>query len=232
MKGVRWVGEVILLSWLVGCAHWTPVKLEEVRPKETVQLSMRSGAKVTGEVVITDASHLVLQEAAGRTYRIRAEDISSIKKKPGAYDGAGMPISEREIAASKGHRQLFLYTLGGTALSFGMSFYLGSMGQRALQEDQTDKTVTIATTAVGTTLGTIYFALKGDKKDRQHAIQQITEERHRASEEELKAEKAKKAQIEAELERLRREQQAQEREIETLRKQIESQQQAKPRPPR
>ncbi len=232
MKGVRWVGVVVLLSALNGCAHWRPVTREELQPKETVQLTLRSGNKVTGEVIAIDASQLVVQDEAGRAYRIMAADISDLKRKDGAYDDSGAPISEREIAATKKHRQLFLYSLGGTALSFGVSFYLGSMAKRGLQEHQTDNTLTVATTAAGTALGAIFFALKGDRKDRQYAIQQLMAERRRASEAELEAERARKARIEAELEKLRKQQQAQEREIEALQKQLEAKQQAKPQPPR
>lgn len=232
MKGLRWVGVVVLLSALNGCAHWRPVSREDLRPRESVQLTMRSGTRVTGEVMAVDTSQLVVQDEAGRAYRIMADDIRDIKRKDGAYDDSGAPISEREIAAAKNHHQLFLYTLGGTALSFGVSFYLGSMAKRGLQEDQTDNTLTVVTTAVGTALGAICFALKGDGKDRQYAIQQLKAERRRASEAELEAERARKARIEAELEKLRRQQQAQEREIEALQEQLEPQQQAKPQPPR
>ncbi|MBC7186818.1 MAG: hypothetical protein H5U38_07275 [Calditrichaeota bacterium] len=232
MNSVRWVGVVAVLSAAMGCAHWTAVSKDEVRPKETVQLSLRSGTVVQGEVLAADATHLIVQGDDGRAFRVATQDITSLKRRPPVCDDNGMPISEREIAAVKGHRQLFLYTFGGTALSCGVSFYLGSMLQRGLQEDQTDNTLRIATTAVGTAVGALYFALRGDKKDRQYAIQQINAERLRASEEELNAERARKAQVEAELERLRREQEAQEREIEALRKQIEAQQQGKQKPPR
>ncbi|MCR4439742.1 MAG: hypothetical protein QHJ34_10260 [bacterium] len=232
MNGVRWVGVVAVLSAAVGCAHWTAVSKEEVEPKQTVRLSLRSGTVVQGELVAADATNLIVQGDDGRAFRVATHDISSIERRPPVYDENGMPISEREIAAAKGHRQLFLHTFGGTALSCGVSFYLGSMLQRGFQEDQTDNTLRIATTAVGSAVGALYFALRGDKRDRQYAIQQINAERLRRSEEELNAERARKAQVEAELDRLRREQEAQEREIEALRKQREAQKQGKQKPPR
>ncbi|MDZ7337153.1 MAG: hypothetical protein ONB30_01290 [candidate division KSB1 bacterium] len=232
MKGVWWAGMAALLSATLGCAHWTAVTQEQVRPQETVQVTLKSGSAVQGEIVANNDTYLVIRDEHGRAFRVSKGDIIALKRKPGAYDEAGLPISEREIAAVKGHRQLLLHALGGTALSFGISFYTGSMLQRGLQEDPTDNTLRIAVTSVGTAIGALFFAHKGDNRDRQLAIQQIRRERAIAAEQELEAERRRKAQVEAELERLRREQETQEREIEALRKQLEAQKEGKPRPPR
>ncbi len=231
-RSVSWFALLALFAAASGCTHWSAVTPEEVKAKETVQVILRSGISVQGEALVNNGSYLLVRDQSGRAYRLSKEDIVALKRKAAVYDAGGSPISEREIAARKGHRQLFLHALGGTALSFGLSFYAGSMLQRGLQEDQTDNTVRIATTVIGTTVGGIYFAFKGDKRDRQLAIQEIQQERLSATAEELEAEKARKAQVEAELERLRQEQEAQERELEALRKQIEAQKGGKPRPPR
>ncbi|MCG8604578.1 hypothetical protein MJD09_06195, partial [bacterium] len=101
--------------------------------------------------------------------------FSCVKKLP-VYDEAGEVITEREIAAHKSDKNFAFYTLAGGALSFGVSFFAGTLVTRALDKSQSSPELW-ATAGAGTLIGATLFATHGKKRDRSQAIEAVREER-------------------------------------------------------
>lgn len=138
-------------------------------------------------------------------------------------DEAGKPITKAEVDAEKNHQNLFLFALGGGALSFGASFFIGSMADRKYGE--TDNTALWAVTGIGTAAGLVYFAYQGNIRDYNVAVEKVKEKRRKEAAARLSQEKQRRRRIELEKQRLLKERQRQEAEkqkiIESLKKKQE-----------
>jgi hypothetical protein len=135
-------------------------------------------------------------------------------KKVPVYDEANNPITEREIRYYQNNNNFVLYTLGGGALSFGASFFIGTLVDRAM--DNSDNVALWATTGAGTLIGTLVFANQGKKRDRNQAIEYIKDKRKRKAAEKLTQERARQQKIEEEisaLEKLKQQQEAERKKL-------------------
>jgi hypothetical protein len=119
--------------------------------------------------------------------------VACVKRVP-AYDEAGELITEREIAANQTNKNFTFYTLAGGALSFGVSFFAGTLVTRALDKPQNSPELW-ATVGAGTIVGTTLFATHGKKRDRSQAIEAVREERKERAVQHLTSEKAKQEQV-------------------------------------
>lgn len=203
----------------LACSSWQMVPISDIEPKNFVEITLNSGKTVQGEVIAVESQEIVVM-TDGNAYKINNSSIAAIRTKPSVYDDKGEIITEKEIAHVKNHTQLFLYIVGGTALSFGASFFIGSMVQRSLDDD-TDATPRILISSIGTAVGGTAFAFLGNRKDRTHAIEKIRDLRARLTEDSIAGEQVKRGEINALLEQLKKERQMQDAEIEALKKKIE-----------
>ncbi len=212
---------VMLLSALAGCAGWQVAQLDEVQPRNFVEITLSSGNKIQGEVIAVEVGQTIIK-TDGKAYKIDNDNITALRAKPSVYDDQGQIITEAEIKMVKTNKQTILYAIGGTALSFGTSFFIGSMIQRSM-EDDTDSTPRVIATTLGTTVGGVIFTILGTKKDRTIAVENIKDLRIVDSENTIAAERGKRSDINKELELLKKLREAQDAEIEALRKKIEEQ---------
>lgn len=143
------------------------------------------------------------------------------------YDEAGAPIPEHEIRRQKGSSNLVLYAVGGGALSFGVSFFVGSLASRASDDD---KSVLWGTTLAGATVGTVLFAYLGANRDRTVAIETIKDRRRQNAARELEKERLRRAQIEAQKRALEEERKRQEQERQRLLEEIRKKQSKEKKP--
>ena len=208
------------------CSSWMVTDIRNVKPKSFVEIKLASGSKVEGEVIASDSEQTIIR-TSGKAYKIDNSNIISLRTKPVPYDEQGESISESEIELVKTHKQMILYAIGGAALSFGTSFFIGSMVQRSLLEDDTNSTPRIIITVAGTAIGGVFFALIGDKKDRDIAIENIKELRIQGTKNNIAGEQTKRVEIAKELELLNKLREAQDAEIEALKKKIEEAQKKK-----
>jgi hypothetical protein len=137
-------------------------------------------------------------------------------------DDKGQAISRNEVAAKKSSRNLWLYTLGGGALSFGASFFVGSMVDRGL--DSEDHTALWAITAVGTVAGTAIFVHNGNVRDFNQAVEAVKDDRQGKLGNEIAEEKKKQDALAEERRKLEDERKRQEMEREELLKKIRDKQ--------
>ncbi len=137
-------------------------------------------------------------------------------------DEKGQTITKEEVAAKKKSKNLMLYTIGGGALSFGASFFLGSMIDRSTKGE--DRTPLWVITGAGTVVGTALFAHNGSVRDFNHAVELVKDSRQQGIEKDIVMEKQKQDQLTEERRKLEAERKRQEAEREELLKQIRAKQ--------
>ena len=111
-----------------------------------------------------------------------------------------------------------LYTIGGGGLSFGASFFIGSVLSRRFDDADQGRTAMWTTAAAGTVLGTILFAKAGAKHDRYIAIEKIREQRIELAKKQAKQERLKRMELQEELKKMKAERKKQDEEIMLLKK--------------
>jgi len=137
-------------------------------------------------------------------------------------DDRGQAISKSEVAAKKSNKNFWLYTVGGGALSFGASFFVGSMVERNAESDS--RTALWAITGVGTVVGTILFANTGRVHDFNQAVEAVKDDHQGVISKDIETEKQKQDRIADERRKLDNERKKQEAEREELLRKIRAKQ--------
>jgi hypothetical protein len=142
-----------------------------------------------------------------------------ISKKPAIYDEGKKVIPESEIKKYQKNLNKWLFTIGGGALSFGVTFFLAA---NILHEtdDGAQGTALWVPTGLGTVIGGTIFRFQGGRLDRHNAIEQIKEERKVAAIKEMNSTKKKRSVVEKELKDVKDDREKQNQEINDLLKQI------------
>jgi hypothetical protein len=143
-------------------------------------------------------------------------------------DDRGQAITAQEVAAKKTNKGFWLYTFGGGALSFGASFFVGSMVERNAESDS--RTALWAITGAGTVIGTVLFAHTGRVRDFNQAVEAVKDERQGLLTKDIETEKQKQDRIAGERKRLEDERKKQEAEREELLKKIRDKQSKEQKP--
>ncbi len=166
-KKCAWVIAIFIFQ---GCSQFSYVPFDQVEPTNTVRIQLQTGRKIEGTVIKKEPYHLEIKTQADRDTLIPKVGIRSLARKPPVYDDFGNGISEEEIRMHASKRNTTIYGIGGGLLSFGISFFIGSLVGQSL--DQGSR-IFAMTTVGGTGLGTWLFVHAGKKKDRNEAIQAI-----------------------------------------------------------
>ncbi|RMD91558.1 MAG: hypothetical protein D6813_07445 [Calditrichaeota bacterium] len=124
--------------------------------------------------------------------------FTNCAKRIPVYDDTGIQITEQEINHYKKNKNFVLYSIGGGALSFGASFFLGTLIERGVSDNSDNTSALWITTAAGTGLGTVLFAAWGKQRDRNQAIELVKEMREIKLEKKLAQEKKRRERLEAE----------------------------------
>ncbi len=170
------VGLLILGFFIIaGCAKRIPVIYDHVERTNRVEVTLVSGKRIEGTVSKIEPHQLTLLLKGWKLGVVPKSSLRSIKRKPPVYDDFGRGISEEEIHSVEKNRNTLIYGIGGGALSFGVSFFVGSLVSESMEEN--GGTVLASTTAAGGVLGTVLFRHAGKAKDRRVAIENIREKR-------------------------------------------------------
>lgn len=148
-------------------------------------------------------------------------------------DDTGRPIKRSEVEARKTNKNFWLYTLGGGALSFGVSFFAGAMLDRAVSNDSTasdSRTALWAVTGAGTVLGTLIFAHNGKVRDYNQAIEAVKDSRQQELDKKIKSEQQRQQNLTMERKRLEDERKRQEAERAKLLEQLRDKQKKEDNP--
>ena len=221
---------MILTVWFTtGCVKRIPLPDEKLEKGSRVWVTTIDRRELDGDVIIRKPDRFVIRTAKGQVDTILFADVARVLARPQEYDEAGRLIPEHDIDSVKANTNLFLYTLGGGALSFGASFYLGNFLKRHVN---TGKQLALwGITGGGTALGVLAFANAGARRDRLLAIEKIKDYRKTLAEKQIEEQKDRKARLEEELKRLKEEQKRQLEELERLKKLLEEKKKAQPSPP-
>ena len=141
-------------------------------------------------------------------------------------DEVNQPITENEVKAKKSSKNLLLYSLGGGALSFGASFFAGSMVDRGLDSDS--RTALWVITGAGTLAGTAVFAHTGSVRDFNQAVEAVKDDRKELVDQQILGEKKKQENLTTQRKKLEDERKRQEMEREKLLQQIREKQSQEP----
>lgn len=215
-----WGSLVILMAFFTGCAKRIPISYDQAQPEALVQIQTVTGKSVTGIVRAHKKSFVILQTNKydkKSLVKINQDEIAAIQGSERVdQDALGKIISPWEIEQRTERKNTYLYTVGGMGLSFGLSFFIGSLINRGMDDVDQGKTAMWITTGVGTAIGTFLFAKVGAKKDRAVAIDKIRKERYELAKKKAEEERLKRKKIVDEIERLRQERKKQDEELKRL----------------
>lgn len=212
-----------LLLITMGCAKRVILSYDQAPPMAMVKIGTVSGQTFNGTIEEKNSESLFLRTKKNTRSltRVNRDEIVWISGGEVVYDGAGKIIPESEIQEYKQNTNFLIYTLGGAGLSFGTSFFLGSLIHRGMDDDANGRKVMWATTAAGTTVGTFLFAKSGKRRDRTVAIESIREQRFNLVKEQFENQKKKRSDVKNALEKEKSEHAKKQAELERLKKEVE-----------
>lgn len=213
---------VISLITTVGCAKRITINYDEAQPNALVKIKTFSGQTCHGVIQEKKTDFLLLKanRLDNHLTKIKREEIASITGHDFVFDGQGEIISEWEIQENQKSKNFFLYTIGGAGLSFGASFFIGSLIHRSIDDTERGNKLLWGTTALGTSAFTYLFAKNGKKRDRLFAIENIREQRFKSTKEQFEDQKKKRDAIRQQLEKEKAEQAKQQQELKQLQEKI------------
>jgi len=203
-----------------GCAKKIPVAYDNMEVGSYAYVVLTSGETIKGEIKSIDEDRLIISPWENHQgIKINRQDIINIKQKPGVYDEGHKIIPESEIKRNVLSTNKWLFTLGGGALSFGISFFLTANILHHSSENA-EGTALWAPTAGATLLGSVFFGIQGHKLDRKGAVEYIKEQRKVAAIQEMNSAKKKRQQVEKQIEEVKADREKQNKEINDILKQI------------
>jgi small nuclear ribonucleoprotein (snRNP)-like protein len=160
-----------------GCSHYSVVDYRNVDTTNDVRVKLDSGADISGTVTKIEPHQMTVLDQRHETVSIQKSNIQTIKRKPPVTDDFGNGISNADILLHQTKRNKTIYGIGGGVLSFGISFFAGSLIGNA---GGNGGAILAASTLGGTAIGTVMFLHAGQNKDRTLAIRKINEIRRSA----------------------------------------------------
>jgi hypothetical protein len=165
---------IIVLTIVLGCSGSKILTVDNVKEKQAVKISFIDGSSDVGMVIQKSEEDIsYISETDNKIYTRAMLDIRRIEKSDKTYDNFGYPISEAEIDKFKTSQSTWGYAIGGavvggvTGLIVGLPFWYAEIGN----------VPPYFTAGAGAVIGSIYFAIKGQEKDRNFAIEKIRKTR-------------------------------------------------------
>lgn len=198
------------------CANNSALSYNGLAKKQDVMVTTSRGESYKGTIIDIDENRMTLLEPNGAQKTLVKSELSRITGPQPIYDDTGAIISKSEIASAKGHSNMLRYLLGGSALSFGASFFIGSLIDRQVSDEGEQGPLMWGTAGAGTLVGATVFSIMGNKKDQSAAIAKVREKRRREAVTDLAKEKDRQRTIKDELKKLEKEREQQEKEMKEL----------------
>jgi len=206
-----------------GCAKRALLSYDQAPPLAFVKIGTVSGQTFNGTIEEKNSESLFLRTKKNNRSltRISRDEIIWISGREFVYDGAGKIIPESEIQEQKKNNNFLIYTIGGAGLSFGASFFIGSLIHRGMDDEKNGRTAMWSTTALGTTVGTLLFAKSGKNRDRNIAIEAIRDQRFNQVKNQFENQKKKRSDIKNALEQEKADHAKKQAELERLKEELE-----------
>ncbi|MEJ2051743.1 MAG: hypothetical protein P8Y60_18280 [Calditrichota bacterium] len=192
---------IILFS---ACSGSKYLNMKKVKTDLAVKIIYRDGKVANG--IITEKSPEKVEyisEADHQSHSALREDILRIERLDVVYDLDANPISTAEIEKYKNNKNTWGYALGGAVIGgaaglvVGLPFWYADVGN----------VPPYFTAGAGAVVGSILFAIRGQDKDKEEAVQKIRYVRkaEKNLEEEVEQEKQRLQKIEEEKQKLKEE---------------------------
>lgn len=210
----------LLLLFVVSCAKKVPVSYNNIAPGHYVYATLTSGETVEGEVKTKTNEQLEIQtNSQNASRRLLTREILCLNQKPPVYDEAKQIIPESLIKRHQKGTNKWLFTLGGSALSLGVSFFITANVLHQVSDD-TEGAALWGPTIGGGVIGGFLFGVQGNKLDRRNSIEAIKERRKIDAIKKMKQTKKKRRKVEQELNHLKNQRKKQNEEINKLLKEV------------
>lgn len=162
------------------CSSSNNLTFQKAKQEQSAKIFYQDGTQDKGIILKKEGNTLLyVSEANHKRQTADNSTIRRMEKLEVVYDYQAYPISEAEIVKVKSNRNTWGYAIGGAVIGGAAGLAVGLPLWYA-EVDQVPPYFIAGATAVA---GSIYFAFKGQNKDRENAIRQIR--LTRLSEEEL-----------------------------------------------
>jgi hypothetical protein len=194
------------------CSSSRNLTFEKAKQEQAAKFFYQDGTQDKGIILKKEGNALLyVSEANHERQTVDNSTIRRMEKLDVVYDFQAYPISEAEIAKVKSNRNTWGYAIGGAVIGGAAGLAVGLPLWYA-DVDQVPPYFIAGATAVA---GSIYFAFKGQNKDRETAIRQIRFMRLSEGELEKQVEDEKKKLDELEKEKQKIQQQLKEKDQES-----------------
>jgi hypothetical protein len=210
----------LLLLFVTSCAKKVPVSYNNIDPGHYIYATLTSGETVEGEVKTKNDEKIeVIINDKNSSRSMLTREIMRLNQKPPVYDEAKQVIPESLIRQQQKGTNKWLFTLGGSALSLGVSFFITA---NILHETstETEGAALWGPTIGGAAVGGLLFGIQGNKLDRRNSIEAIKDQRKIEAIKSMKQNQRKREEVEQELDNLKKQRQQQNEEINRLLKEV------------
>lgn len=193
---------ILLLFW--GCATAPIITPDTLKTNDSVRLVFKSGKNFRALILERNADKIkYVREVDHQTYTAELDTVVRVERIPVVLDYSGYPISPAEIDRTKGSRNTWGYAIGGSVIGAAT----GLVVALPLWYAEVDGIPPFFVSGAGAVVGSIYFAIRGQEKDKNDAITKIRliREHERKLQKELETEKAQIQKLQQEKEKLKEE---------------------------
>jgi len=180
------------------CSSSKNLNPQKVKTEQSVKIFFVDGTQDNGIIIKKEAENIIY--VSELTHERKTVDLTTIRrmeKSDLVFDYYANPISDAEIARVKSNRNTWGYAIGGAIIGGAAGLAVGLPLWYADVDDVPPYFIAGATAVAGS----IYFAFKGQNKDRETAIRQIRLQRLAETDLEKEVEDEKKKLQEIELEK-------------------------------
>ncbi len=188
---------VLVVILLAGCGAQKELTVGTLQKRQAVKLVKRDGHTENVVIQNRDANTLTyVSEIDHQVHQIALKDVLRVEPTDKVFDDLAYPISEAEIRKNKTSYNTWGYALGGAVVGGAAGLLVGLPFWYA----DVDNIPPYFVAGAGAVAGSIYFAYKGQEKDRREAIERIRVERE--AQRVIEQEKKKVEQLKQEKEKL------------------------------
>ena len=201
IRGFHLVIYFLALSIFISCSAPRYITLDDAEEESEVKIYKSDGKVMEGIITSTSDSGVVLISGADHeSHVLSRSEIRRIEETDKNYDFQAYPISDAEIEKYKSNRHAWVYAVGGIfvggllGITAGLPLWYADTGIPPY-----------FTGGIGAVAGSIFFGIRGTKKDRQVAVETIRylRKRERKVESEKAAEERRIEELKKEADKLR-----------------------------
>lgn len=160
----------IFVILILACSGSKNLNMDNLQKYHAVKIIFRDGHADNGIITDKNGENITyISEADHVSREVKREEILRFEKLGRTYDLLAYPISTAEVEKYKQNRNTWGYALGGAVIGgaaglvVGLPFWYADVGGIP----------PYFTAGAGAVIGSIYFAFRGQDKDKQEAIRKI-----------------------------------------------------------